>query len=1420
MAVLRWLGYGLAAVIGLFVALIALIQTPPGKAALVSVIEWAGSSDSARIEITGLRGWVPFGLGIDQVALSDPEGDWLRLEEVSVDGRALALFTGHVALDRVNVRTVQLLRQPRAEGGSSDGGGGIALPFEVRHLTVDQIIIAEPVFGTPALLSADGDIDAWVSAPGVNLRLDVARIDDLGEGQIALNMRLDPDPWRIDAWFEMAETRDGLLQAALELPDRAPYALSARVSGGLEDLTADLNGRFAGGEILTGTARIRDQNGARRVGAALTGDLSNVLPPALRPYLGGDIRLDFDAALTPGAGIDIAEARLAAAGLTADANGGLSLGQGRDNLHVEIALDPQLDTGVTDAPLVRGTAVVRAQGGDPDAEIAARIDAASIDMDGLVLADSSALVVATGDAPTALGSTRFAFKVDGDLGSGSVGAISLADWLGVGARFAAMGVFDRNAGLAINTASLTGAGIRAAFDGDLTPDRADGALDIVLADGPRPPVGPILAGGGKLTADTEFDLVRLTGFLDLDGVFTGLDVEDVPAAGLLDGDVTISGRVTAAEDGEVRFDRTTFETASALLVIDGVADPDRLDIEISGGTDQLAAIDPQLAGSVSFDGRLSGTADAPRLVAEASGRDVMLSGHPLDDPRIDVDGELGPFGPSGRVAATATLDRQPVELAFTVVSDQAAMRFNEIRAQVANALAEGALVWPSSGAPTGAIDISAPDLSVIGPLVLTELSGTLDGNLEFREIGGQPGVTFVARAREIAADDMRLASADINGRITDLLGEMLIDANARMATLVVGETTVRSLTGQARSQGGATRFSLEADLIDATVATAGALTATADSIDVTLDSARIAARGIEGRLTQQARIRQTGGVTEIEGARFAVGSGSIDVGGRVADTLAITVNVAALPIEIIGPFAPGLDPRGTVSATAEVGGTTDAPRVDWTLDWRNASIAETRAFGAPAMTVAGRGVYRDVVVELAGITASGGGLELTAQGQVPLTPGGRMNVSVDGGLPLAFVRPLLQDTGVAVDGPAAFDLAVTGSTASPVVNGVATISGAVVVLRDAGVRLTGLDARMQLEPNVVRIESLNADIDGGGQVSATGTVGYGGQAPVLDLAINASNARFAYQDIVTAQFGADLTARGTVQQDLLIAGQVDVARADVRVPDGLPTSIGQFGVRHENAPEAVVAQQPQSAAPQTQRTGVSMGRLDVQVNAPREIYVRGRGLDSELGGSVRLRGPIEAPSADGAFSMRRGHFDFLGQRLTFSRGTLTFEGGFDPRLDFFASTVAQGSTVGIEIGGRASLPTFNVTSQPPLPTEEALALLLFGRQFDQLSAVEIAQLAEGVAVLGGAPGVTSRLNNLARQLGLDRLGVTTGEDGSPALSIGRQLTDRLNLGVEQGTNAGDTRLQLDLDILNNFRARGQVAPDGEGKVGVGVERDY
>src|SRR5580698_5926118 len=123
--------------------------------------------------------------------------------------------------------------------------------------------------------------------------------------------------------------------------------------------------------------------------------------------------------------------------------------------------------------------------------------------------------------------------------------------------------------------------------------------------------------------------------------------------------------------------------------------------------------------------------------------------------------------------------------------------------------------------------------------------------------------------------------------------------------------------------------------------------------------------------------------------------------------------------------------------------------------------------------------------------------------------------------------------------------------------------------------------------------------------------------------------------------------------------------------------------------------------------------LKVNVNAPRQILVKGRGLDAELGGKITIGGTARAPSVDGGFDLQRGQFTLAGSRLNFQSGRVSFAGTdvtgkIDPTLDFTAQTMTNDTTVTLHITGVADAPQFELTSAPPLPQDEILARLLFG----------------------------------------------------------------------------------------------------------------
>ena len=145
----------------------------------------------------------------------------------------------------------------------------------------------------------------------------------------------------------------------------------------------------------------------------------------------------------------------------------------------------------------------------------------------------------------------------------------------------------------------------------------------------------------------------------------------------------------------------------------------------------------------------------------------------------------------------------------------------------------------------------------------------------------------------------------------------------------------------------------------------------------------------------------------------------------------------------------------------------------------------------------------------------------------------------------------------------------------------------------------------------------------------------------------------------------------------------------------------------------------------------SVVRLDVTVNAPRRVFVRGRGLDAELGGSVRLTGPVVNIQPVGAFELIRGRLSILGQRITFDEGTVTLVGDLDPFLNFVARSSGRDITVFITVSGRVSDLKVEFSSQPELPQDEVLARLIFNRGLNELSPFQIAQLAAAAAELAG-----------------------------------------------------------------------------------------
>ena len=224
----------------------------------------------------------------------------------------------------------------------------------------------------------------------------------------------------------------------------------------------------------------------------------------------------------------------------------------------------------------------------------------------------------------------------------------------------------------------------------------------------------------------------------------------------------------------------------------------------------------------------------------------------------------------------------------------------------------------------------------------------------------------------------------------------------------------------------------------------------------------------------------------------------------------------------------------------------------------------------------------------------------------------------------------------------------------------------------------------------------------------------------------------------------------------------------------------------------------------------------------RSAFVRGRGLDSDWRGDLRLGGTLAEPDLSGRLTAERGQFEVFGRTFRISPDSMVeFTGeGVSPRLDVAAEARAEEITARVEVTGTPESPTLDIASEPPLPRDEILSRVLFGTEAGNLTAFQQIQLAQMAAsgLTGGGPGFDP-VGGLRGLLGLDILEVGQAEEGGAAVSAGKYIGDETFLRVEQGTRDGG-RVTVERELGGGFSVTTEVGQERGGGVGVEWRKDY
>ncbi len=461
--------------------------------------------------------------------------------------------------------------------------------------------------------------------------------------------------------------------------------------------------------------------------------------------------------------------------------------------------------------------------------------------------------------------------------------------------------------------------------------------------------------------------------------------------------------------------------------------------------------------------------------------------------------------------------------------------------------------------------------------------------------------------------------------------------------------------------------------------------------------------------------------------------------------------------------------------------------------------------------------------------ATGYAVDLTGSGpgQIRATVAGRIadgfdsaDLAIQGsgaaGLANLFIAPR------SASGDIGYDLRLQGPLAIASLTGRVTLSNGRIVDPNLGLSLQGVEAIGTLQGGSLRLQATSS-LSSGGRLRVDGPIQLTG-ARNADLALTLDALRLYDPELFDTRVSGSLALRGPLLGGALLSGALQLSETEVRVPaSGFSSAAALLDIDHAREPAAVRETRRKAGllGEGTGRGGREQARLialDITVSAPSQIFIRGRGIDAELGGSLRLLGTSADVRPAGSFRLVRGRLDILGRRLVLSQADLSLEGSLIPQIDVAASTENDGITSTVTVQGPANDPLVSFNSSPELPQEEVLAQLLFGRGLDKISALQAAQLANAVAVLAGRGG-EGLVGNLRRNFGLDDLDVTTTEDGSAALKAGKYLSENIYTEIEIDQE-GKNQINLNLDLQEGVTVKGRVGADGDTGIGVYLEKDY
>lgn len=347
----------------------------------------------------------------------------------------------------------------------------------------------------------------------------------------------------------------------------------------------------------------------------------------------------------------------------------------------------------------------------------------------------------------------------------------------------------------------------------------------------------------------------------------------------------------------------------------------------------------------------------------------------------------------------------------------------------------------------------------------------------------------------------------------------------------------------------------------------------------------------------------------------------------------------------------------------------------------------------------------------------------------------------------------------------------------------------------SGTYLQNIHAELFAEKNILYLRKLTAeDQTGIGMLSGDGEIRLlqSDLYPFrFDLTFN--QLQFVEIDLVDARAAGKVRIEGNALS-AVAKGNVLIQKCALTIPDHIPRPLPHLKVTYRN--------QINPVAPPEKTYKPYPLHLDVNVSAPTDVSISGRGLSSDWKGEFHLGGTATALAAKGKLELNEGQFSFSSRTFKLTEGSLSLSGIEHqmPHLNIAATTETKGIQITARLSGPLDNPQITLQSSPPLPLGSIMSYLLFGQDISEIGGFQALEIASSLASLAGTgPDV---MENTRRSLGIDRLRVISDPDAeggeTVSIQVGKYVAKGVLVTLTQGTDESSTNISVEVELKNNF----------------------